>query len=134
MRIHNSIVVEEPLWGKQLMIGLNEWVSKHDVLVQILPYTADIFVFSYPVYLVALYVRGIVHRNSYYKLSALYIAGSSGLAALINMLIQFVGEKSRPEQSIETRETLILEHLPTDPFPSDHAAVSAAVAMSTLLR
>jgi undecaprenyl-diphosphatase len=27
-----------------------------------------------------------------------------------------------------------LSHLPTDPFPSDHAAVSAAIAMATYMR
>jgi len=34
---------------------------------------------------------------------------------------------------ITNKENLILSHLPTDPFPSDHAAVSAAIAMATLL-
>ena len=50
------------------------------------------------------------------------------------MVIQYFGDKSRPEEAIENSAQLILSHLPTDPFPSDHAAVSAAVAMSTLLR
>jgi len=52
----------------------------------------------------------------------------------MNSLIQYFGDKSRPETAISLKQNLILDHLPTDPFPSDHAAVSAAIAMSTLLR
>ena len=54
---HNSIKILEPLRGQELMIALNSWVVKHDLLIRLLPWTADVFVFTYPVYLVGLYLR-----------------------------------------------------------------------------
>ncbi|MDP2669854.1 MAG: phosphatase PAP2 family protein [bacterium] len=59
---------------------------------------------------------------------------SAALTAGINMVIQYFYDKSRPESAIIDKANLILKHLPTDPFPSDHAAVSAAIAMATMLR
>lgn len=116
------------------MEAMNDRVVKHDILVRLVPFTADIFVFTYPVYLCALYVRGIGKKKGYFKYAALYIFFSAISAAVINMIIQYITDKSRPETYIDNKAQLILSHLPTDPFPSDHAAVSAAIAMSTLLR
>jgi membrane-associated phospholipid phosphatase len=53
---------------------------------------------------------------------------------VVNIIIQALTDKSRPEEYILNKENLILSHLPTDPFPSDHAAVSAAIAMATYTR
>ena len=39
-----------------------------------IPILADIFVFTYPVYLLALYIYGIAKKKIYYKIAALYIA------------------------------------------------------------
>ncbi len=130
---HNSIQITEPAWGQRLLLALNDWMTKHYLLVRLVPYTADVFVFSYPVYLVALYIRGINKHQEYYKHAALYIFFSSALAAIINITIQYFGDKSRPELMVQNKDQLLLSHLPTDPFPSDHAAVSAAIAMATTL-
>ncbi len=131
--LHNSIKIIEPLWWQQLMISLNNRAVNHQLLVGFLPWTADIFVFTYPIYLVGLYLRGLKKKNDYFKHAAFAIAFSAWLAAVINQVIQYFGDKSRPETAISLQQNLILEHLPTDPFPSDHAAVSAAIAMSTML-
>lgn len=131
---HNAIPVPEPLRGKRLMEAMNDWVTKHDVLVRLVPFTADVFVFTYPVYLCALYLRGIGKKKEYYKEAALYVFFSVITATVVNLTIQYFTDKSRPETYIDNKEQLILSHLPTDPFPSDHAAVAAAVAMSTMLR
>lgn len=131
--IKNSITIIEPIWGKQFMIGLNNRIHKHEILLRLIPFTADAFVFTYPGYLVVLYVRGIHKRSTYYKEAALYMFFSAMWAASINQVIQFFWDKSRPEEAIANQWQLILSHLPTDPFPSDHAAVSAAIAMSTML-
>lgn len=130
---HNSITIVEPQRWQQLMISLNSRIVKHQLLVRFLPWTADVFVFTYPVYLVVLYLWGVYKKDDYFKLAAFAIAFSAWLAAVTNQVIQYFGDKSRPEQAISLKENLILSHLPTDPFPSDHAAVSAAIAMSTLL-
>jgi membrane-associated phospholipid phosphatase len=52
---------------------------------------------------------------------------------LANSIIQTIFEKQRPELYITNKNQLILSHLPTDPFPSDHATVSAAIACATVL-
>jgi len=129
----DSIKIVEPLWGKNLMIAMNDWMTKHDLLVWLVPYTADVFVFTYPVYLVALYLYGINKRSTYYKEAALWIFFSAATAAIVNQVIQFFGDKARPEGAIVNKDNLILSHLPTDPFPSDHASVSIAIAMATLM-
>lgn len=129
----DSIRIIEPVWWKNLMIALNDRMAKHDILVWLVPYTADIFVFTYPVYLVGLYLYGVNKRSTYYKEAALWIFFSAATAAIVNQVIQFFGDKQRPELAITNKENLILSHLPTDPFPSDHAAVSVAIAMATLL-
>ncbi len=134
MKRKDSIEVVEPVWWENLMIFLNNRVNNHDFLMAIIPITADIFVFTYPLYLVVLYLRGIRKQNNYYKDASLWIFSSVVITVFINYVIQLFGDKSRPEQAIENKQNLILEHLPTDPFPSDHAAVSATIAMATLLR
>lgn len=133
MFLHNSIKIIEPLWWQQLMVTLNSWVIKHDLLVKLLPWTADIFVFTYPVYLVGLYLRWIHKEKDYYKHASFAFAFSAWLASILNSFIQYFGDKVRPETMIALKSNLLLDHLPTDPFPSDHAAVSTAIAMSTLL-
>lgn len=134
MGFWNIIKIVEPIRGQQMMVALNSRVVKHDLLVKLLPWTADIFVFTYPVYLVVLYLRWINKHTDYYKHASFAIAFSAWCAAITNHILQFFGDKSRPETAISLKQNLILNHLPTDPFPSDHAAVSAAIAMSTLLR
>lgn len=116
------------------MRTMNDFVVKDSLLKSLVPFTADVFVFTYPVYLVALYLYGIDKRNDYYKEAALMVFFSSMGAAVVNIIIQALTDKSRPEEYILNKENLILSHLPTDPFPSDHAAVSAAIAMATYTR
>ncbi len=132
--MQNSIPVVEPVRWKRIMIALNERTNQHYILTKLIPFTADVFVFTYPVYLVALYFWGINKRSTYYKEAALSIFFSSVGAVVINMVIQFFTDKSRPDQAIINKKNLLLHHIPSDPFPSDHAAVSAAIAMSTMIR
>ena len=55
---------------------------------------------------------------------ALFITLVCICATAVNLGIQEFIIKSRPEQMIHARGILLLSHLPTAPFPSDHAAVS----------
>jgi len=59
---------------------------------------------------------------------------SAGFTVILNLGIQYIVDKQRPEQIALSKENLIFDHVPTKPFPSDHAAVSAAIAMATLIR
>lgn len=130
---YNSIQIAEPLWGQQLMLTLNDFMMRHTLLVDIIPYTADIFVFTYPMYLVVVYLWGINKKKIYYKHAALYVFFSGALAVILNLIIQYFGDKSRPELMVQNQDNLLLSHVPSDPFPSDHASVSAAIAMATML-
>ena len=59
------------------MISLNNRAVNHQLLVGFLPWTADIFVFTYPIYLVGLYLRGLKKKNDYFKHAAFAIAFSA---------------------------------------------------------
>lgn len=132
--LKNILKLNEPLWAEKIMVAMNDLVSKNYILSKLIPFTADIFVFTYPVYLSVLYLYWIYKKDVDYKNWALYIFFCAAWSTAFNLFIQFFVDKSRPELAITNKENLLLEHLPTKPFPSDHAAVSAAVAMSTLLR
>jgi membrane-associated phospholipid phosphatase len=133
----NIVSLPEPKRSAELMKMFNAWINSHEYMIKIVPITADIFVFSYPIILVALYLYGEwgdrISRLEY-KLYSLYIASSAAWAVLINAIIQSIVLKDRPEGYIEQQEFLLLSHLPTDPFPSDHAGVSAAIAASLTIR
>ncbi|MEF2175150.1 MAG: phosphatase PAP2 family protein [Candidatus Absconditabacteria bacterium] len=131
--LKNILKLNEPIWGEKIMIAMNDLVSKNYILSKLVPFTADIFVFTYPVYLTVLYLYGTYRKNVDFKNGALYIFFSAAGSTAFNLFVQYFIDKSRPELAITNKNNLILEHLPTKPFPSDHAAVSAAVAMSTLL-
>lgn len=127
------IKITEPEWAERILVIMNDYVNKHYILEKYVPITADIFVFTYPIYLVALYLYGIGKEREYYKDMALYIFFSGVSAILLNLAIQLFVYKQRPEQLILSKEHLIFKHVPDDPFPSDHAAMSATIAMSTLM-
>jgi len=61
-----------------------------------IPVLADVFVFTYPVYLLALYIYGWVKKNIYYKIAALYIAAGVVISFIVNTGIQFFVDKIRP--------------------------------------
>jgi membrane-associated phospholipid phosphatase len=131
--IFNSITITEPTWGEQLMLELNAWMINTPRARALVPVTADVFVFTYPLFLVVVYLYGIVNKARVWKVRALQVFASVVGTFGLNALIQLFGEKSRPEAAIANQERLILEHIPTDPFPSDHAAVSMTMAVSVLL-
>ena len=131
--IFHSIQVTEPERWERLMLMLNEWMIQTDRARSVVPVTADLFVFSYPLFLVWLYGWGIIKATRVWKERALQVFASAMGTFAVNWVIQLFGEKSRPEAAVQNQEWLILEHLPTDPFPSDHAAVSMSVAVAVLL-
>lgn len=129
----NTLPVLEPQWWKDLLVFLNTAINAHESTRYLVPLLADVFVFSYPLFLVLLYGYGILKNSMEEKKQALMVFLSALGAAFINIIIQSITEKQRPELYITAKDNLLLSHLPTDPFPSDHAAVSAAIAMSTLI-
>ncbi len=128
------IMLSEPQRWKWVLSGLNSLYTQRVFVRAIVPYTADIFLFSFPVYLVGLYLRGVWKKLDYYKNAALYIFSSGVGAIAVNLTIQLIAFKTRPEATLAIQNRLMMSHLPTNPFPSDHAAMTAAIAMATWLR
>lgn len=118
---------------------LNRWIDiqdKYVVISNLAPVLADVFVIAYPIFLVWIYVYAIIKNKSLIKQWALYIFFVTLFAVIINIWIQTFFYKERPVVAlshIDAEETLLHDILPTSSFPSDHAVVSMAFAMATLL-
>ena len=123
----------EPQWGINLLETLNAFISVSQTRFDITAFWADFIVFLFPVFLIVLYILGIKNKSRETKLYALYILIAAAVAAIINIVIQQLVTKARPETVLTSADSLILKHLPTMSFPSDHAAVSMAFAVAILL-
>ena len=122
----------EPLRWENLLQMLNAWVSTLHLRFTITSFLADFFVFLYPILLVVLYIIGIKKKSRQLKIYALYVFFSACVAALLNIVIQAFVTKARPESVLTWADNLLLKHLPTMSFPSDHAAVSMAIAIALI--
>ena len=113
-------------------------MAQNDLALKMTPILADVFVFTYPVYLLSLFFYGVAKKDRSYKEASLLIFFAGFGSVFVNLIIQIFVEKTRPdvilELFVENRDALFLEHLPSDTFPSDHAAMAAAIATTTLLR
>lgn len=123
----------EPQWWINVLQAMNAWVSQSPIRFNTASFVADFIVFLLPIFLVVLYVFWIYNKKNNYKMYALRIFSSATIAAVINILFQVFFNKSRPETALEWSQRLILKHLPTMSFPSDHAAVSMAFAAWILI-
>lgn len=126
----------EPSWWLDI---LNWWIevqTKYEWVSNLAPIFADIFVVLYPLFLLGVYLYAIIKKKPLFKQWAIYILISTVITVLINIWIQCFFYKERPivvMNHVETEETLLHQILPSSSFPSDHAVVSMAVAMATLL-
>lgn len=127
------ISINEPLIFERLLVHANNFVTNNYILSKMIPYTADMFVFTYPVYLVWLYLYWINKKSESFKELSLFIFFSSISTILTNLIIQFFIDKERPHQLVWMQDDLIFENVPIESFPSDHAALSATIAMSTMI-
>lgn len=134
----------EPMWGQELLLWMHQ-VMQYPFFFERLPVVADAFVFVYPVYLVVLYVRGMLQdykgskvQSLDLKESAVWIFVAAMTSTVFNMLVQVFLIKDRPDVVLnllyQKREDLILyDYLPEASFPSDHATMSMTIAVATLL-
>lgn len=111
---------------------MNDFSNANHVLKLIIPYTSNVFIFSYPIYLFSLYVYWIFKKDIEHKYLTLYTCTSIIIWIGINLVIQEFINKIRPEQFL-LKENIIFQHILNQPFPSDHATISSAIAISTLL-
>ena len=133
--MHKISLIEPSRW----MNILNRWVNiqnKYEWIANLAPTFADIFVFAYPIFLVFIYLYAIVKKKTLIKQGAIYVCVATFIAVLVNIWIQCFFSKERPIvalNQVEMEETLLHDILPTSSFPSDHAVVSMAFAVATLL-
>jgi len=134
--IMHKIALIEPQWWEKLLHQAIEIVNNNPWLEQFAPIGADIFVFLYPIFLVALYLKGIIKKEKEAKEGALFIFFSCLFCTLINIGIQRFFYKQRPNAILydDTEETILHQFLPESSFPSDHAVVSMSFALATLFR
>lgn len=128
--------LQEPSRWIDLVVSLNEYMKYHNFLLKVTPITADIFVFLFPILLVALYIIWLIKKNDKIKESALWVFWSAIITSVINICIQFFFTKSRPTMMLfwHEEETILHKFLPNSSFPSDHAAMSMWFAMWLLIR
>jgi membrane-associated phospholipid phosphatase len=133
----------EPLWSVTISKSLFAWMQASAFLSHWMPILADIFVFTYPVYLVVLYVFGMaigLRRKAEglkYKIAAIFIFFGTLLTAIVNIVIQFFIDKARPDVILGVVDlktpSVLHKFLPTASFPSDHAAISMGIAFSSIV-
>lgn len=128
----------EPTRGINLLTYLNKAMISSPTRTHRTPILADIFVFTYPMYLLGLYIAGRVSKKIEYKKSAMFIVTWVISSTVFNLIIQYFVDKQRPNfvlglADLKT-ETLLHKFLPSSSFPSDHAAVSMSIAVATLIR
>ena len=109
----------------------------HNFLLSTIPLTADMFVFFYPIFLIVLYVVWLKQNKNSYKESSLWIFYSWIFSIILNIIIQFICNKIRPNILLwldyEKVETILHKFLPQSSFPSDHSAISMGIAIWTIL-
>ena len=133
--MHTIQLIDPSRW----MDFLQWWIqiqAKYERISNLAPVLADVFVVLYPIFLVLIYLYAIIKKKTLIKQWAIYVFLVTLIAVLINIWIQTFFYKERPIvalNQVEAEETLLHEILPTSSFPSDHAVVSMAVAISTLL-
>lgn len=124
------VKLQEPDFMANWLHNLNLWANSTPTLQHLMPILSDIFVFSYPVVLIGLYLYGIKSLSRKYKYESLYVFFATISVFLINFSIQFIVAKDRPEQFLQSQNHILIKHIPDNSFPSDHAAVAFAFAMA----
>ena len=130
------IALQEPTRWVNLVVQLNDYMKYHDFLLKVVPITADIFVFLFPILLVILYIIWLIKNSDKIKESALRVFRSAIITSVINICIQFFFTKSRPTMMLfwHEEETMLHKFLPNSSFPSDHSAMSMWFAIWLLIR
>ncbi len=128
----------EPQRGLNILMTLNQFMFSSGTLTYLTPILADIFVFTYPIYLLILYCCWRIYKKIEYKIAAMWIFANVVFSILVNIGIQFFVEKSRPNIVLwlvdQKTESILHSYLPSSSFPSDHANVSMSIAIASLLR
>ena len=127
----------EPKRWLEILLALHQSMLSSTTRTSLTPILADVFVFSYPIYLVILYIMWWIKKQISYKIASLWIFANVVITTLINLGIQLLVQKSRPNIVLwladQKTETILHDYLPSSSFQSDHAAVSMSIAIASLL-
>lgn len=131
-----------------IILTLNNMMASSPLLITLIPILGDVFVFSYPVYLLYLYFSHTKNMSRWKKIfhiseektqknNALTIFFAAATGVIMNYIIKFFVTEQRPyhviDLAVNPKESLILKNIPTDSFPSDHATVGMSIALTTLI-
>ncbi len=129
--------MKEPQRWIDTLLHMHQRMNSNSTLLHRTPIFADIRVLSYPLLLVGLYCYGRHKNTKTHKTIALYLFTTTIAVFIINYAIKAFIRKERPYLTLwltTPKEELLLNKIPSDTFPSDHAAVSAAIATWLLMR
>jgi len=128
----------EPQRWITLLLNLYVWMNESTFRQNIFPILADIFVFSYPLYLWIMYLYGKFRKQISHKIATLRIFTAVLASTIWNIFIQFFFDKARPNFVLwfvdEKTESILHKFLPSSSFPSDHAVVSMSIAVASIIR
>jgi len=113
-------------WDKRWLISWNNFAESSGFTQALVKYSAEYLIYLLPIVLIGLWLY-----SAQAKKVALRALFSAGLAAAMAMIIGQSIDRARPFEVTSAKE--ILFHRPTYSFPSDHASVLFAVALSFYL-
>lgn len=102
--------------------------TENELIAFIVYNMADLPIFILPIFLVWYWIYQ--RKNDNEKKKLLFIFYSILIAICISLFIQQLVDIDRPETSLIASGKLILDHIPDNSFPSDHASVGIAFVSS----
>lgn len=130
--------MQEPIRWTNFLLFMNNKMLSSPILTKITPILADVFLFTYPAYLVTLYLYGIIKKKIEYKIWSVFIFFTTWVSICLNIFTQLFFDKQRPNIVLwwlvdKKVESVLHKFLPSSSFPSDHAIVSFTIATATLM-
>ncbi|MDD5769732.1 MAG: phosphatase PAP2 family protein [Candidatus Gracilibacteria bacterium] len=119
-------------FNKPLSLYLNSFTD-NKLIGDIVYCFADVPIFILPIFLIGAWLYFNYKKNINGKNKLLFIFYSIFIAVIINIIIQHFIHIDRPEESLKNAGKLILNHIPDNSFPSDHASVGSAFLVSLFL-
>lgn len=116
--------------NKDLFIYINSLIEYDYIRIFTLIF-ADLPIFFLPIFLILLWIYyTFKEKNIEKKNNLLYIFYASVIAMITNFIIKLFVDIERPDTASDWSSNLILDKIPENSFPSDHAAISIAFAIS----
>lgn len=119
-------------WNQNTSLILNS-LTENSIMRIILPYFADVPIFTIPIFLVSYWIYATIRWESKIKETLLMIFYADILSGGIAILIQQFIYEERPLAFLQGRGMFILSHIPDNSFPSDHATIGTAFLVAVYL-